>query len=54
MNFLRAAEVMRSLVEEVEDAGDLTMTVFAHVVTGNILAFQGEGGESAAPQRNRD
>jgi predicted ATPase/class 3 adenylate cyclase/DNA-binding CsgD family transcriptional regulator len=38
----RATEILRSLVEEVEESEELTLTVMAQVVNGNVLAFQGE------------
>jgi predicted ATPase len=44
----RAAEILRSLVEEVEQAEDLTMTAFAQMVHANVLAYRGDADAAGA------
>jgi len=44
----RAAEIAQLLADEADEDGDPTMTVFARVVSANVLAFQGAGREAIA------
>ncbi|MCV7167087.1 LuxR family transcriptional regulator [Mycobacterium stomatepiae] len=46
-----ADEVMRCLIAEAEESGDLTMTVFAQVVHANVLAFKGDAGPAGLAAR---